>query len=304
MRIAHGIGIGYGGFAPGPTSLEQTDSGFILFDGFPDSVGTDINGVRSWVVNAGAAKLLRADTTWPGHLDPTQALCLFKVLTYTISQGIMVSGMVKGQFQGVFAGQASDSFDWPAVGNAGYAVRQRDNFNRYETLRAQGTLIASGGPDPGNAWSALRMVVSGNDTSKTIITLTLEAQGQAQFDAATDLVEAYSFADSSPALDSVFTEAGVYTSGGAADKQLGDVHICKGKTITVTGLGSGQKIQVDSRTAIEEVDGTVTIDVKIWAVNANGFLGDAIKLLSPADAELDSITPANGVNGGDTYAAS
>jgi hypothetical protein len=79
-----------------------------------------------------------------------------------------------------------------------------------------------------------------------------------------------------------------------------DNYIACGRNITVTGLLSGYKIQVDSRTAVAEVGGTVTIDVDTWALPAT-----TIRVLNSAGkAASDDLTPSGGIYGGDIYAVS
>lgn len=84
-----------------------------------------------------------------------------------------------------------------------------------------------------------------------------------------------------------------------------------GRNIVVTGIPSGHKIQLDSRAAVVESGGAVTIDVDTFELPAV-----SLKLLSPADALIDTITPdatlgrqagnnaGGGIWGGDVYLVS
>jgi hypothetical protein len=71
-----------------------------------------------------------------------------------------------------------------------------------------------------------------------------------------------------------------------------------GRNIQVTGLPTGWKAQVDSRTAVVESGGSVTFDVDAWALPAT-----TVKVLDDGDNEIITVTPSGGADvwGGDVY---
>lgn len=77
---------------------------------------------------------------------------------------------------------------------------------------------------------------------------------------------------------------------------LDEFFVC-GKYVSVSGLPTGWKVQVDSRTAVEESGGSVSIDVDTWALPAT-----TIKILDDGDVEQETLTPGTGIWGGDAYA--
>lgn len=299
MKIGLGLTRPYGA-GGGVGQLQQDTSGFIYFDGWPDAISTEINGLRNWEVNAGDGTLIRNDgTIGAGSLNPTQGLCLSRLHGQAdFVKGIMVCAMVFGQFQGVFVGEPNATTFW-TVSDNGIGARQRDNFNRYEYGPA---FDFTGGDDPGDAWSDVRLYVRGNDSSKVYRAYYATNVGQAQH-TGTDLTAVGAEqTDASPDTNANMTRFGSFVTHGAADSGLGDIYCCKGNLIVVSDVPTGYKIKVDARTAVEESGGAVVIDVGAWGVQSGGVLGSDIVLLDAGDEQVgDTVSPANGVNGGDTY---
>jgi hypothetical protein len=75
-----------------------------------------------------------------------------------------------------------------------------------------------------------------------------------------------------------------------------------GGAITVTGVPTGYKIQIDSQTAVTESGGTVTIPLSTWAAYA--LPATTIKLLTDGDVVVGQLSPPAGVWGGQTYSVS
>lgn len=79
--------------------------------------------------------------------------------------------------------------------------------------------------------------------------------------------------------------------------QADEFMLC-GTHVTVTGLPTGWKAQVDSRTAVEETGGTVSMNVSTWALPMG-----TLKILDPDGVEQFTDTPGIGLWGGANYEA-
>ncbi|KKL56375.1 hypothetical protein LCGC14_2246060, partial [marine sediment metagenome] len=122
------------------------------------------------------------------------------------------------------------------------------------------------------------------------------ALASAQDDLSNDVVLKVNITDPSPVANSSPTNK--YTIEQTDAGSIVDEFFLCGRNIVVSGLKTGQKVQVDSRTAVVESGGSVTLDVDTWALPAT-----TIKILSGAGTEITSLTPSTGIWGGDIYSA-
>ncbi len=81
-----------------------------------------------------------------------------------------------------------------------------------------------------------------------------------------------------------------------ADCDFDEWFLFRGGPIVVTGLPTGYKVQIDSRTAVTESGGSVSIDAILWALPAT-----TLKVLTAGDVEVETITPGGGIWQGDEY---
>lgn len=111
-------------------------------------------------------------------------------------------------------------------------------------------------------------------------------------DIVTDFSLVQSVVDGNPPVNfGDFIGASIAVSVGNAD----EFFIC-GRNITVTGMPTGWKVQVDARAAVVESGGTAVVDVDTWALPLT-----EIKILDDNDVERNSDTPVGGLWGGATY---
>jgi len=89
---------------------------------------------------------------------------------------------------------------------------------------------------------------------------------------------------------------GTWCTIAAIDRRRFANFLLCGQKIVVTGIPTGWKIQIDSRSAVTESGGEVSINVQTWNLPAT-----TIKLLDDGDVEQDSLTPSGGIFGGDVY---
>lgn len=92
-------------------------------------------------------------------------------------------------------------------------------------------------------------------------------------------------------------DLGTWVLFGGRNEHSDNYFVC-GSQIVVSGLPEGWKVQVDSRTAVEESGGEVSFDVSTWELPAT-----SIKLLDEDDNVIETLTPSGGIYGGDIYEA-
>jgi hypothetical protein len=144
--------------------------------------------------------------------------------------------------------------------------------------------------DPGSGWSTFRLV--GETSASHLLLRAYVISASNSEDQSNDFGTAKMNTD----LASPKTAANYgWVSSNAIS--VTDVYFICGRNISVSGLPSGWKVRIDSRASVtEDGAGNVEINVDEWALPAT-----TLYVLDASDAEQDSITPASGIYGGDTY---
>lgn len=146
-------------------------------------------------------------------------------------------------------------------------------------------------------WNTHRLVLepSGDDLLVRAYAALAIADGA---DLSNDVSLKMSFTDTSPVVNSSPTDGMLLAMVTPSVDSFGDEFFLCGRNVVVSGLKTGQKVQIDSHTAVSESGGSVTIDVDTFALPATD-----IKILSSSDVELTTLTPSAGIWGGDVYVA-
>ena len=197
------------------------------------------------------------------------------------------------QTKGRLVANADAPAGWPtgwsinAKSGSGYRIGEHDGT---------GT-IGSGGSAPADGTEFVyRLVID-----KTVSPIEIRAYRDETLANLQDLSKDPSLVASATTTDDqTGTYYGLYDGDGsnAVNGDWDEFFVC-GRNIVVSGIPTGWKIQVDSRTAVVESGGSVEIDVDAWALPAT-----TIKLLDASDVEQDSLTPSGGIWGGDVYTVS
>jgi len=178
----------------------------------------------------------------------------------------------------------------PAGGSLGYALIWNESSNQWQIWDEQPSILraSAGDPDRFNAWSIVRAVTK---VSGPNLVLNLWGVPAAS---GTDLTP-------QPLFKATWTDTtplplgywGVVMGwwGGAVDTLR-----AYGRLITMTGLPTGWKVQIDSETPVVESGGSVTISAEGLVMPAT-----TIKVLDAGDVEQSSLTPVGGFWGGATF---
>jgi hypothetical protein len=146
------------------------------------------------------------------------------------------------------------------------------------------------------AWYGHRMVLE-VDGSDLLLRLLATAALAGSTDLNDDFVLKASLTDVSPISNGAPSNSYQIGQSGSGSGIMDEFILC-GRNIGVTGLPTGWKVQIDSRTAVVESGGSVDINVDTWALPAT-----TIKVLDGADVEQGTLTPSGGIFGGDIYFA-
>lgn len=274
-------------------SIERTTSGLVVEDDFdrPDSDDLDNNWTE---FNESASTQLRIETN-----QVLAAAAARRLVGLQPTDQVGDDEDVVAQINAIINSAVSDNL-------AGVRLRSSSLTNGYNfrmdtrsggvwgIVRNSSTIIASSTSDPParNEWRGLRAVIEG--TVLRLYATDPLADGE---DLSEDFVLRTSVDDSGSIIDNA-NRIGFDRDAIGVECLFDTFFVC-GREITVTGIPTGWKIQVDARSAVTETGGSVAIDIETWALPAT-----EIKLLDETDAEQASLTPSGGIYGGDVYEVS
>ncbi|MFP3947145.1 MAG: hypothetical protein ACLFWG_00310 [Longimicrobiales bacterium] len=182
------------------------------------------------------------------------------------------------------------------TGAYGLSVKAGEGYRIFKG--GTGELLGSGGSAPGIGVNAgIRLIVKEEGSDHRVRVFVAEGITDLQtLDVDPTFVLSVLDTDAPDLQDWYGLQVG--DGSNAGDSDFDEFFVC-GREIVVTGLETGEKIQVDERTPVEESGGEVRIDPEGWALPAT-----TVKVLDPDDNEVASLTPGDGVWGGDEYEAS
>jgi hypothetical protein len=279
--------------AGGPdTTIEESASGQIFEDRFQRAAGNTIG--NSWTEHEDAAADLQLYDVGSGKIavlkhsagetdgitrnSPAIPDADF-VLQCTVSLSANAAG-------GIWVGESTWESD-------GYYIVVNHNTSKI-TLGKDGTgTLQEVAYSPGvDNWTLLRVrvIVSAGTSVRFIV---YAAQGTGQDDLTTDVVATgIDYTDSSSPYDSL---AYYGTSMGWWGCYIDDYEMFSGHQIVISNVPTGWKAKVDSRSAVTESSGTITIDASLYGK------GTTVSLLDADDTVIDTVSPSAGVWPGDTY---
>lgn len=269
-----------------PTALTISDDGLIFRDQFNAS-NQQLDGYNGWsesdpgsfdiVSNVVEAVWAASDDRYVTQNLGDQGTCMIQV-NFVRNAGQLGMNLMLNR---VSAATAGSEYQLNMKSGEAYRIAKRGSG-----------VLGSGGSVPGTGTIVTaRLVLDISPAPKELRAYSAEGISNLQ-ELTNDLTLRASATDAAArATDSHY---GMQVSDGTsqADTDLDEFFIC-GRIIKVTGLGTGQKIQIDSRAKVTESGGVVTIDPETWALPAT-----TIKLLDPDDTVVDSKTPAGGIWGG------
>jgi hypothetical protein len=189
-----------------------------------------------------------------------------------------------------------DTFSSGGWGAAAYAIWQTDNGANIKLHDGTDFRITHAGYAK-EQWNTLRglYTISGSDLILELLTAVNVTNGQTLD---VDVVSRGTYTHTSPLTGTPNNQIALLSD--EVGDEWDEYMLFKGGAIVITGVPTGYKIQIDSRTAVTESGGTVTIPSSTWKTWAMPCT--SIKLLDGGDVQIgDTLTPAAGIWGGHAF---